>query len=79
MIVDETVVNWSADQWRTFGAGMAVHQFVLVSDQQGVRVYTRGVGLGARPGLGQLRPQPVRSGVEVVGARVLVGVLEVQV
>jgi uncharacterized membrane protein len=40
VIVDESAVNWSPSDWRAFGAGMAVHQFVLVSDAQGVRVYT---------------------------------------
>ena len=34
-------VSWSADEWREFASGMALQQFVLTFDREGVRVYTR--------------------------------------
>ena len=41
MILDEAEVQWTEADWHQFGAGMAIRQFVLVSDADGVRVYVR--------------------------------------
>jgi uncharacterized membrane protein len=41
VIIDETELDWTDAQWRTFGAGMASEQFVMISEAEGVRVYTR--------------------------------------
>jgi uncharacterized membrane protein len=41
VILDEAEVQWTEADWHQFGAGMAIRQFVLVSDTQGVRVYAR--------------------------------------
>jgi uncharacterized membrane protein len=39
VILDEAEVQWTEADWHHFGAGMATRQFVLVSDEHGVRVY----------------------------------------
>jgi hypothetical protein len=41
VILDEAEVQWTETDWHQFGAGMAIRQFVLVSDADGVRVYVR--------------------------------------
>ncbi|MEY2446528.1 MAG: hypothetical protein QOH79_4, partial [Acidimicrobiaceae bacterium] len=41
VVVTAQDVSWSPDQWRDFSSGMALQQFVLTFDRDGVRVYTR--------------------------------------
>lgn len=41
VIVTDQDVAWSTEEWRTFSSGMALQQFVLTYDRDGVRVYTR--------------------------------------
>ena len=41
VVVTVQDVSWSSEEWRDFGSGMALQQFVLIHDVEGVRVYTR--------------------------------------
>ena len=41
VVVTAQDVQWSAEQWQQFRGGMALQQFVLVYDRDGVKVYTR--------------------------------------
>jgi uncharacterized membrane protein len=41
VIITEQDVQWTDEQWQQFSGGMALQQFVLIYDREGVRVYTR--------------------------------------
>jgi uncharacterized membrane protein len=41
VVVTAQDVTWTSEEWRTFASGMALEQFVLTYDVEGVKVYTR--------------------------------------
>jgi len=41
VVVTAQDVSWSAEEWRAFASGMALQQFVLTYEAEGVKVYTR--------------------------------------
>ena len=41
VVLTDQDVQWTDEQWQQFRGGMALQQFVLIYDRDGVKVYTR--------------------------------------